>query len=251
MALEVKECPACKTELEHEITDHIIMSIIHEIRNPLTIISGFSKKISEKIELGEPKNSQICFSRKDVDKIMNYTGIIVREMKRLDKILNTAYDFVSHKNLDLEKVDITKLFEEILDMENDSQIEIITNFYLAKKVIVDPAKIKMLILNLMINAKEAIMESKNNEKGRIKITVAPKCPENKFFFRISNNGIPIPKENLKRIFNPFFTTKGRDSGVGLSTAKAIVKAHNGEIRVKSMGTPQGTTFMVSLPICPN
>ncbi len=66
---------------------------------------------------------------------------------------------------------------------------------------------------------------------------------------ISDTGSGIPKENLTRIFDPFFTTKelGKGTGLGLSTAYGIVKDNNGEIFVKETG-PEGTTFLVSLPL---
>ena len=97
-------------------------------------------------------------------------------------------------------------------------------------------------INLLINSIEAI----DSEKGEIKI--ATLYDEGKFYVEIKDTGMGISEENLSRIFEPFFTTKksGRGTGLGLSLARRIIRAHGGQIHVES-STGEGTRFTIMLP----
>jgi len=115
----------------------------------------------------------------------------------------------------------------------------------------DLVKIKMLILNILINAKEAILEERklhfpdNHYHGKIEITVgANSVNENLFDVAISNNGARILEEDLPKIFNPFFTTKKGGEGIGLAVSKRIIIAHKGKISIEC--EPM-TKFTITLP----
>lgn len=110
------------------------------------------------------------------------------------------------------------------------------------------SEINQVLLNLIVNAVHALKEKNMEEKGQVKI--ATWCDTHFVFCRIEDNGIGILPENLKQIFNPFFTTKpvGQGTGIGLSISyDIIVNRHHGDILVES-DLGKGTQFTILLPI---
>jgi len=235
---------AIKNEVAEEVVERVLKDMIHEIKNPMTQIGGFANRNLRDLESGELSEGKIIFPAAVVEKIKKRNGIIQREMVRLGNILDTSADFVSHQKLNLQKIDLHSIFWEMIDLERDERIRIFMNFDLKKEVVIDREKIKMLILNLLINAKEAILDSPRRHKGVIRVKTW--AGERQALFEISNNGNPIPENDIGRIFNPLFTTKENGSGVGLAISKAIVKAHKGNIEAKS--SPDWTSFKISLPL---
>ena len=105
-----------------------------------------------------------------------------------------------------------------------------------------PSEINQVLMNLLINAGQAIAE-------RGTIVLATGCEDDEAWITISDSGCGIPEESLQRIFDPFYTTKpiGRGTGLGLAICYSIVAKHNGRIDVSSrLGA--GTTFRVVLPV---
>ena len=105
-----------------------------------------------------------------------------------------------------------------------------------------PGQLNQVFLNLLINSKQAI-----KGKGTIDITTFAK--NSKVYIVFKDDGIGIPKENLKKVFDPGFTTKGRGvgAGLGLSICYQIIQDHRGEIKVESE-LRKGTTFTIILPM---
>ncbi|MEK7634488.1 MAG: ATP-binding protein [Patescibacteria group bacterium] len=247
-----RECDDCekniKKEAEEQAVEKVLMDVIHELRNPLTSIGGFADRITKKIDLGVETENGILFSKEDVEKIKKYNEIISKEMVRLNKILNTAVDFVSHQHqLELENIDINSIINDVIDMEMDERIKFESYLNFDKLINIDSTKIKMSILNFVINAKEAILDQSDQTKkhnGIIKIVSGSE--KDQMFFSVSNNGPQIPQEIIDKIFYPLFSTKEDGSGVGLAISKAIVRAHKGRIDVKS--NSEETTFTVYLPL---
>jgi hypothetical protein len=205
--------------------------VAHEIRNPLVTIGGFAKTLS-----------QVTFT--DV-KIKTKIDIIIEEVKRLEKILNSITDF--GKPSIPEKIDtqICGIMERIcVLMENYFQEKNIT---IHKKfeadlpeISVDPAQIKQVFFNIILNAVEAMPDGGDLD---IKIRSGIESIE----IDIVDNGKSVPKGVLKNIFDPFFTTKPNGTGVGLSICLKIIEEHGGNIDVKSKHG-EGTTMSITLPI---
>jgi len=105
-----------------------------------------------------------------------------------------------------------------------------------------------VILNLILNAEHAILES-NRERGRIEFISSFDSKEGKVIVKVKDNGNGIPDEIINRIFDPFFTTKpvGVGTGLGLSISHGIVAEHGGNIRVES-SSREGTCFTIELPV---
>ena len=111
-------------------------------------------------------------------------------------------------------------------------------------LIADPGQVHQVLMNLIINAVDAM-----NASGTLTLRTYPLPDVGKIGLEISDTGCGIPAENLSRIFDPFFTTKevGKGTGLGLSTVYGIVQEHRGAIEVTSR-VGQGTTFIIRLPV---
>jgi signal transduction histidine kinase len=109
-----------------------------------------------------------------------------------------------------------------------------------QKVNVDAAKIEQVLLNLLLNAKQASPDG-------AKITISSQQNEDGVSLAVSDSGHGISAENLKHIFEPFFTTRKQGTGLGLSNAKKIIESHGGQILVKSE-VNSGTDVRVTIPI---
>jgi two-component system sensor histidine kinase HydH len=104
----------------------------------------------------------------------------------------------------------------------------------------DPAQIEQMLLNLLLNAIQAI-----DGAGRVEVRIQSR--DGKAVLTVADTGRGIAPAQLLKIFRPFFTTKGHGTGLGLSLARRIVETHGGQIEVQS--APQkGTTFTVTLPL---
>jgi signal transduction histidine kinase len=116
---------------------------------------------------------------------------------------------------------------------------------------VNPAQIQQVLINLLINARQAMPDG-----GVVTLRLAPDAAGRLVELSVIDRGIGIPPENLRRIFEPFFSTKtGPDTsgvggtGLGLAVCRDIVEAHHGRLRAESR-LGQGSTFTLVLPCCP-
>lgn len=255
LIINEKDCPGCqeelKEEVKNEITKEVISIVSHELRNPVVQIGGFTKRVINKLKEGkENQEGYLCYDKEQMKKIISYNETIEREMNHLVSTLNTINDFIISDKIQLEEVDFHALLYEIIDAISDNRVHFSIKYEVGKNLMLDPVKIKMLILNILINAKEAILEERkrhypdNHYKGTIEITVGASVNENFFDIAISNNGEPILKEDLPKIFNQFFTTKKGGQGIGLAVSKRIVRAHEGKISVECEPI---TKFTITLP----
>ena len=219
--------------------------IAHELNNPLTGVLTFTSLMRKKV----PEGSE---DAEDLD-------LVIRETKRCASIIKRLLDFAREKvpvkgfyNLNQVIEDTVRFVERPVSLQ---QIEITTNLDpKLPQIWGDADLIKQVVLNLVVNAQQAI-----NGKGNITVQTQP-CragaaskPDEPAMIEISvtDTGCGIPEANLQRIFDPFFTSKevGKGTGLGLSVSYGIVKAHGGRISVESVvGT--GTTFHIYLPITP-
>ncbi|OHC80119.1 MAG: hypothetical protein A3H24_09605 [Rhodoferax sp. RIFCSPLOWO2_12_FULL_60_11] len=219
--------------------------IAHELNNPLTGVLTFTSLMRKKAADGSEDAA-------DLD-------LVIRETKRCASIIRRLLDFAREKvpvkgffNLNLVIEDTVRFVERPASLQ---QIEITTALDPAlPQVWGDADLIKQVILNLLVNAQQAI-----EGKGSIKVAsrLYPGMASDKpdvdnlpmVEISVTDTGCGIPPANLERIFEPFFTSKevGKGTGLGLSVSYGIVKAHGGKINVESV-VGEGTTFHVLLPI---
>jgi two-component system NtrC family sensor kinase len=219
--------------------------IAHELNNPLTGVLTFTSLMRKKA----PEGSE---DAEDLD-------LVIRETKRCASIIKRLLDFAREKvpvkgffKLDRVIEDTVRFVERPASLQ---QIEIATDLDPAlPEIWGDADLIKQVILNLLVNAQQAI-EGKGHITVRSRPHVAPNHAGADAIpmveVAVIDTGCGIPQANLQRIFDPFFTSKevGKGTGLGLSVSYGIVKAHGGKITVESLvGT--GTTFRIYLPITP-
>lgn len=198
-------------------------NLSHDIRNGLQSIVTLANLITEQNKnLSEDDNKSI----KEIKRIA----------ERLRRQINDVMTFVRTTPLEPHEVPINKIIDEVLE-----KIDIPPNVAIVKpenniKIYCDEIKMESVIFNIITNAIEEI-----NENGKIAISVEDTTRHS--IISIQDSGHGIPEENLKKIFDPLFTTKPTGTGLGLAICKNIINEHNGIIEVKN----NPTTFTITLP----
>ena len=214
--------------------------ISHEINQPLTGIKGFAQAVLMDLEERSP-------IREDLKRI-------VEQADRIDKIIQNVRLFAKKSEFKLEDIDVHKPIEDSLMLVSEQLRvrNIRLNKSLAKnlpKIKGDTNQLQQVFLNIITNARDAIDSLKRPEGGEI--TIKTSLSQNKENIEIifKDNGCGISKEDLGNIFNPFFTTKSSQAGIGLglSIAYRIIEDHNGKVEVESQ-VAKGATFKVTLPV---
>ncbi len=171
--------------------------------------------------------------------------VIQTGTERVVNIVKRLRSFARLDEAELKTVDIHEGLEDALTLahhELKHTVTVIKNYGDVPPISCFPSELNQVFLNLLINSKQAI-----KDEGTITITTFAK--DKKIYIIFEDDGIGIPKENLHKIFDPGFTTKGSGigTGLGLSICYQIIQNHRGEIRVESeLG--KGTRFTISLPM---
>lgn len=210
-------------------------NIAHEIKNPLVIIGGFTKRLAKKMHLDQTEN--------------RYVGIIIKEVSRLEAVLNEILDYVKEPPVHGETCDINDCIDEILYLFSSDpawekiQIEKEYDKNLLP-ILCDIQQVKQVFINIIMNAYEAM-------HGTGKMTIVTEqalFDDNPFMIAsITDTGGGIDPAIIDNVFNPFFTTKEKGTGLGLAISNKIIMNHGGRIEVKNTAG-KGATFFVHLPI---
>ncbi|WP_057935907.1 hybrid sensor histidine kinase/response regulator [Algoriphagus resistens] len=234
----IKDLSAIKAKEEEELnlkkfssTGRIARLLAHEVKNPLTTILLSADQLH--MELPE---SVLSESGDLID-------VIRRNCDRINHLVTQLLDSTRFTELDPKIHSINALLDEALEQVNDRiDLKEITIQKQYQKDIcdiqVDGEKVKIALINLIVNAIEAMPE----KTGRLLLKTSIKG--NLCRIEIRDNGEGIPKENLERLFEPFFTSKATGSGLGLTNTQNIILSHGGAIRVKSE-VGKGTSFLIS------
>lgn len=215
------------------MTGKIARSIAHEVRNPLTNLNLALEQLKD--ELGENNESGSL-----------YSDIIKRNADRIDQLISEMLNSSKPKQLKLKEESLNDVVEETLQLTLDRlnlkkmrlYREYSDDIPLLK---IDREKFKMAILNIFINAVEAMEEN----KGILEVKTSR---ENGYaILLISDNGKGIPSDDLTKLFDPFFTGKKSGMGLGLTSTKNIINSHSGKIQVQSV-PQEGTTFKILLDL---
>jgi signal transduction histidine kinase len=209
--------------------------IAHEINNPLGIILGYTQLLLRGEQAGDERYSDL----KTIEKHVRNCKLIVEDLLNFARSSETEKEAVSiHRAID----DVLNFIQHHSDL---GRIEVVRRY--AKNipaVLLDEKKIKQVLINLIMNAKDAV-----GQAGTITLGTEYDSEGCQVLIRVSDTGYGIEEKNLSRIFDPFFTTKptGEATGLGLSVSYAIVKSQGGDISVQSR-PGRGTVFTVELPI---
>jgi signal transduction histidine kinase len=236
--------------------------IAHEIQNPLNFVNNFSETNTEliqeaEIEFKAGNNEEGLSLLNDIKE--NEVKIAVHG-KRADSIVKGMLEHSRKSSGQKEPTDLNKLVDEYLRLSfhgiraKDKSFNAVlqTNFDgTIENIAVVPQDIGRVFLNLFNNAFWAVNEKKKQvgEGYQPRIEVSTKKAGDRIQILVADNGNGITKHVMEKVFQPFFTTKpaGQGTGLGLSLSYDIVKAHGGELKVKSE-EGKGATFTFTLPI---
>ena len=216
--------------------------MVNEINNPISGILNLT--LLMKRILAEDSKADI-----DFDKFSNYLGLMESETRRISRIASNLLSFSRESKIEMGTIYLNQLLEDLLFLhENFFKINWIK---LDKRlepglpgIVADGEQIKQVFMNMISNAVAAM----EGQKGGT-LSVVTESRHNGVRIEFSDTGSGIPKSELKRIFDPFYSTKKRGKGVGLglSVAYGIVEQHCGSIDITSE-KGRGTTVSVFLPL---
>jgi len=199
--------------------------IAHELRNPMSVIAGYAKLLSKRIDSS---------NKLTVDAILN-------EIQGMDRIISELLAFTKPADINKMPVNINKLVEETAGtvVSGNNLIKVTINADSAVTINADELLLRQALTNLFHNALEAMPEG-----GMLEINLSMKHNTARIIVRDTGHGIP---ENLRqKIFLPFFTTKEKGTGLGLALVQKIIVSHGGSVVVESAGD-RGTAFRIILP----
>jgi len=218
---------------KHAAVGKLAAGVAHELNNPLTGVLTFSEDLLEEFSPGSP-------IREDLE-------IIMKETLRCRQIVRDLLDFSRQNTANRTSIPLESVIKRAVKLvEKQAAFHNIQfDLQLTEKpvtVYADPNQIQQVILNLIINARDAM-----DGKGILSVKSRPALEDSKAEIQVADSGCGIAPENFDKIFEPFFSTKGdRGNGLGLAAVRSIVEEHGGEITVDSQ-LGEGSVFRVLWP----
>ncbi len=218
---------------------HTISGVAHELNNPLATILSWAERLSE-----HPPD----------EKTRRGLGVILGEAERAARIVRNLLTFARKRQSTRAMVDVNQIVRETLALRAYEQR--VSNITLIEalaagvpQVFVDGHQIKQVLLNLVINAEQAMLTTRG--RGTLVVRTWHDQEQACVVLEVNDDGPGVPDEVQTRIFDPFFTTKevGKGTGLGLSVAYALVHEHGGRIWLGST-RETGASFFVALPVTP-
>ncbi|MCP3738095.1 ATP-binding protein [Rossellomorea sp. BNER] len=203
-----------------KVIGEMAASVAHEIRNPLTTIRGFIQLLKERSSQSEFENLVL----EEIDRINQ----VLKELLILAKPEAKEHkaQLQTRVNLAEEMKNINLLFEAMA-MEQNKEIVLVNRLETFTHVLMEKAHLKQVIINVIKNSLEAIPK-----EGKVKIILDHYHEEN-IRIRVIDNGEGISKKRLSRIGEPFYTSKEKGTGIGLTICFKLISDNNGEMRIKS------------------
>lgn len=211
-------------------TGRIARTIAHEVRNPLTNISLASEQIKE-----------IKGQNEEADQLLD---MIDRNVNRINHLVSDLLSATKSQQLEFTLANINELVDEALELAHD-RIEL--NHIKVEKqydknlceILVDKEKMRLSFLNIIVNAIEAM----EKDSGVLRIKTIKQG--NKCMIEFSDNGTGIDDDTLQKLFEPYFTSKTKGNGLGLTNTQNIILSHKGNIHVQSK-VGKGSLFIITL-----
>ncbi|RLB86608.1 MAG: hypothetical protein DRH10_10220 [Deltaproteobacteria bacterium] len=219
-------------EEKAEALEQMMGEVEHEIRNPLTSIGGFARRVYEKLSEGDP-------NKRYMEMIINDVARLENMVKGLLELKTAAISYRELTNINDVIMQALKSFEQHIE---DRGIEVKTELGdNLPPISIDREQMKMALANLIQNSIEAMQD----EPKILKMTT--RISDGRMEIQVSDTGKGIPKDKIKNIFDPFFTSKTRGPGVGLTFTLKIIQGHGGTVSVESEPR-KGTIFTIRLPL---
>ncbi len=214
----------------------MISGIAHEIRNPLTSIKTY-------VELLPRKKDNEAFQNQ-------ISKVVPNEVERVNKLIENLIDYVKPKQKNIEMIDVLSLVEScailFLPTLNENQIELKIDVADSLNMMADKDQMKQVLINLILNAIDAIVESRTQQLNlAYSIRVEAHREGDFIHICVSDNGIGMTKDEVSLIFELFYTTKVKGSGIGMPLSKQMIEDNGGTITIESqkfVGTQIGLSF---------
>lgn len=217
-----------------DVVGRVAGGLAHDFNNLLTVIGLQADILKEELQ-ERPDLSE------DID-ILSQTG------QRAEGLVRRLLEFTRQTRHEASVFDpaqvLSRLAPLLRRLAGDS-VELAFDFHdRTPPLLLSPNRFEQIVMNLIVNARDAIHESRSG--GSISIALMPSLTGQELVMRVTDDGIGIPEDKLERIFDPFYTTKTNGSGIGLSTVRMLVEGGSGSIEVLSEVGVQ-TTFIVRFP----
>lgn len=215
------------------MTGKIARTIAHEVRNPLTNLTLALEQLKDEIP-------------KEVEDADLYLSIIKRNSDRIGQLITDLLNSSKPKDLKLVKQSLNDVVEQSISLVRDRlKLQNMTlQMDLEGKlpnIALDADQINIALLNLFINAIEAMKP----DHGELKVST--KLEGDRVVVLVSDNGKGLSKEDMSKLFEPFFTGKTEGTGLGLTTVQNIIRSHQGNIQAESE-VGKGTSFKITFPV---
>ncbi|NQU12639.1 MAG: PAS domain-containing protein [Desulfobacteraceae bacterium] len=206
--------------------------VAHEIRNPLSSIKGFATYFKERY--------------REVPEDQKTAEVMIQEVERLNRVIGQLLEFARPMRIEEKPTSIQDLIQHSVKLiqgdVNKKRIHIDTAISPEiDKMMIDPDRFKQVLLNLYLNALEAM-----GAEGTLSVRLGRDEDDGDIQIVVSDTGAGIRAEDLPHIFDPYFTSKSSGTGLGLAIVLKIIESHGGKIRVESQ-PGEGTTITITLP----
>lgn len=232
-----------KTKLEKNLEDlkklaqlgELAAQVSHEIRNPLVAIGGYARRAKKKLLAGEEV------------KVKNLS-IIAEEAQRLESILDNTLHFSRKRKISFKRINLVNVLKDVMSVieayaeKNEVKLNMVNRSGIGERVIIrgSASHLKQAFINLIKNSIEA------SYRGDAVNIYLERKGNDKIIIKIENRGSIIEKEDIEKIFLPFYSRKKTGTGLGLAITKSIISDHNGKIDARSENDI--TVFIIKLPL---
>ncbi len=233
--------------------------LAHEIKNPLSTVGLNIQLLQEDLEDMAGSAAPGAIAQDKLNRIQRRFDSLRRETQRLREILEDFLHFAGRIKLECETLDLNKLIDELIDFyepqAKSSGINIRSQLSPQPALVMADAKLlKQAVLNLMINATQAMSESRENHQVHgganelmIRVHRRKAMGNDEIHLHIMDTGPGMNRETQEKIFQPYFSTRRGGSGLGLPTTRRIIEEHNGHISVHAE-PGRGSDFCIVLPV---
>lgn len=225
----------------------------HEIKNPLTPIQLSAERIAKRFAASDHEENGMARNRiNDKGPISNVvhesTATILREVTSLKTMVDEFSRFARLPDTKLESGDLNRVIEQAKSVFDGRFTRLVIDLELGNElppIMLDHEQLKRIFVNLIENSVEAFDETA--EQPKIVVTTRFESARDLIVAEVADNGKGIAPADLQKLFQPYFSTKGRGTGLGLAIVKRIITEHNGRINVVT-NQPTGAKFIIELPV---
>lgn len=217
----------------------IARKIAHEVKNPLTPIQLSAERLKRKYSME---------IRSDPETFTKCIDTIIRQVSHIERLISEFSSFARMPEPTLQETNLNQLVQDVVFMHRQASPLITFQVDLARNLstwFLDPHQIHQVLLNLVQNSVNAITESDNRPKGVITLTL--RKVQDWLQIVVEDNGPGFPSEHRERLFEPYFTTRSKGTGLGMAIVLRIITEHNGRLDLRDAVGHRGARVEILLP----